>query len=197
VSTKTADLTRGDSPSRKAAIAVALIGLVLVGIPAIEHAGDIFTNPYAERTATTTVTKTTGGGSTGKPVTTETTQTQAPVHDSLLERSVAGGAILLLQLGMVALAAFLAGAVVQRIWVARYGIKVAGLEFPELSDAAEASKNAIALLRDSLDNQAKKVDELERAKQLHDAQIEAVANATLGAIDELQGLTQRVARLER
>lgn len=198
---------------------VAVGGLGLVGFQVVRHGGNLLSDPYADQSQTTTITKTTprprsrttvsksgaSGKSTetttrrvdgGRPVT-DVTRTTAPVHDSVFERSVAGGAILLLQVALVALAAFIAGAGVQRIILARYGIKVAGLEIADLPDAASASQKAIDELRASLDTQVNALKaQITQELDAGDQRAMTALNSAIQALNELQTLQGRVRLLE-
>jgi len=194
---------------------VALVGLALVVYQAQKHSGDLIQNPYAPHLTTATVTKTTTQPKTvttttekdengsGRAVTTEVrrsagpttdrTVTRAPVNDSVLERSVAGGLIVLLQIGIVVLAAFLAGAAAQRIVLARYAVKIGTLEIGDLPEAADASNKAIQDLRQSFEAQLDVV-KTQVADKL-DADYRGTELALSTAADALRALAELDARV--
>lgn len=124
--------------ARFTAAVVALLALVVVVVPGVVHL-DLFSDPYE---APTVVTERLTIGPSGETL----ERTTEPGDDPLIERALAPGGLLLVRLGIAALAAFLAGAVVQRTLLGRFGIKVGGLEVPELEKAAAASDDALSQL---------------------------------------------------
>jgi hypothetical protein len=143
------------------AIGVLVAGVVFVVAPAWSNA------ELAAVTTTTTTTTTDPGKTTtvhtvvaenGKTTTTDTSTTEpkktttvdvtAPQAPSLFERYLTKGHLgVFVLFGIVALAAFLAGAVVQRILRAEYGITLGPLTIPAITAAADANAAAIATLR--------------------------------------------------
>jgi len=151
-----------------------------IGAVLKEHNSSLFADPTGHRTVTVTVshetgaaaqpkitktvTKTRGGANKRAQTTTtvvtetpsagkETTTTTSEARDSLFERALAGAGFLFFRIGLAALAAFLAGAVVQRTLLGDFAVKVGPVEVPDLPAAAEASKNAITEMKDSLTRQ--------------------------------------------
>lgn len=138
--------------ARIAAVAIGAVGLVLVLLPAIGHVGAIFEDPFASPRTTVRVVKTEPGGA-------ETvTETTSDASRTFLEKSLAAGGLLLLRLGIVALAAFLAGAVVQRILLANFALKLGPLEVPEIKRAAAASEDALRAIEDRFHEQGRATD---------------------------------------
>jgi hypothetical protein len=163
--------------ARQAATVVAVVGLIVVFLPAAFHARDVFGDPFRAGTTTKTVTTTVGNE------TTKTETTTSPSAQSLLDRGLATGGLLLLRLGIVALAAFLAGAVVQRIKLGDFALKLGPLELPALQ---RLTKNTYK----SVENLTTAVAENKAAT--------AVANRVAGrAVSEVEGLRQRVEALEQ
>jgi hypothetical protein len=119
--------------------------------------------------ATKTVTRTTTVGATGTTtvtsvtrtprtvqaglVATSTTTTTNEANDSLLERALSTGGLVLFRLAIVAFAAFIAGAVVQRAILGRYTLKIGPLEFGDIQAATEEAvttlKTALTSLGDN------------------------------------------------
>lgn len=131
-----------DLSAKIAAIVVGLVGVLVVVAPAVDHFA--FDDPFEPGSQTEKVV-------TVEPDGKETVQTTtSPADPSLAERALGDGGLLLLRLGVVALAAFLAGAVVQRTALARFDLKVAGLEIPDITEAAD---KAIAALTARLEEQ--------------------------------------------
>lgn len=87
---------------------VLVAGLIVIVGPALRHAGTLFDDPFVGQVERQTVeTFDAGGRLTGTVVTTEPA-------GSWLERSLGPGGVLLLRVAVVAVAAFLAGALVYR-----------------------------------------------------------------------------------
>ena len=79
------------------------------------------------------------------------TVTSKPADDSTLERALGEGGLLLVRVGIAAAAAFLAGAVVLRVLLGRYGFKAGGLEMDDVTSAAEASVEALEAMKAIVD----------------------------------------------
>jgi hypothetical protein len=161
---------RANKWAQIAAVAVLAVGLILVLLPAIAHLRAVFEDPFASPRTTVRVVKTEPGGAQ------TVTETTSDTSRSFLEKSLAAGGLLLLRLGIVALAAFLAGAVVQRILLANFALKLGPLEVPDIKRAAAASEEALRAIEDRLGKQAR-----------------ATESAMAVAADAAQG----VARLQR
>lgn len=126
---------------------VLIVGAVLVVVPTAIHLGEAWKNPFEPSTTTTTVVTVSPEGKTTKTTTAEASR-------SFVERSLASGGLLLLRIGIVALAAFLAGAVVQRTILGRFDMKLGPLEVPALAQkAAEASDQALEEVKAELGRQ--------------------------------------------
>ena len=93
---------------------------------------------------------------------TETTRTEGPAgttivtktivaDDSSVERALGDGGLLLVRIGVAAAAAFLAGAVVLRILLGRYGFKAGGLELEDVTTGVAASAEALTALTKVVD----------------------------------------------
>lgn len=136
-----------DSWARFATTVVLVGGLFLVLVPAWNGIADALgEDPFAQRTTTTEVTTEAPAGRT-------VVRTVAPADESLIERSLASTGLLVLRVGIVLLIAFLAGAMVQRVLLARYGFKIGPLDLPEVKRAAEASGQATEDTKRALDSQ--------------------------------------------
>jgi hypothetical protein len=133
-----------------------MLGLAFVVVPTLAHLGEVFTNPYVSPSTTVTeVTTQAGGEPTTKTITKEASR-------SFVERSLAAGGLLFLRIGVVVLAAFFAGALVQRMILGNYALKVGPVELPELARAAAASAQAVDDITAQLDKQAKATEEAMR-----------------------------------
>ena len=133
---------RSNIAARVAAVVVALAALgIVLGLPAGQ-----------QRESTVTVTETRqdvqAGPSPGMTITnTEVTETPASDTSAFGQLLASPGAKLLLNVGLVALAAFLAGAVVQRVWLGEFGITVGPVEIPPLpAIEPEAVQQALATI---------------------------------------------------
>lgn len=156
--------------ARWAAAVVFLLAFVAVVVPGVRHLdlGD----PYKPRVVVTKKVTTENGETTVE-------RTTAEADDPLVERALGGGGLLLARLTVACFAAFLAGALVQRTLLGKFGFKAAGVEVPELEEAAAASEAAIADLTRELARQRqltrkalvaaasvmRRVDHLEHANQ--------------------------------
>lgn len=105
--------------------AVLVIGAALVLAPALFHVGAVFSDdPFRPPETVVTVVKTNADGE-------QTTQTTTKEADqSLVQRALATGGVLLFRVGIVAFAAFLAEAVVQRTLLGNFALKLVQLSFP-------------------------------------------------------------------
>lgn len=214
-----------DIVSLLASLVVFAGGLVVVVWPSLQHHGTLFADPWAPRTTTTRVEKT-AGSQTDKPkvattvtgraagdsagggatttvteragIATEVTKTTAEADLSLIERGLGTGGLLLLRLGLVAMAAFLAGAVIQRTILGRFAIELGPVKVPELSETAEAAQGAITTARQGLEAQIREVSNASESglKEQRDTTGRALGIAA-DALRVLDELNQRVAKLER
>jgi hypothetical protein len=104
---------------------VLLVGLLVIVAPAVRHGGALFDDPFAGRVERRTVeTLDASGRVTGTVVTTEPA-------GSWLERSLGPGGVLLLRVAVVAVAAFMAGALIYRTASGNFPTEVAGVKFAE------------------------------------------------------------------
>ncbi len=104
---------------------VLVVGLLLIVAPAIRHGGSLFDDPFVPRVERRTVeTFDANGRATGTVVTTQPA-------GSWVERSLGPGGMLLLRVALVAVAAFMAGALVYRTASGSFPIEVAGVKFAE------------------------------------------------------------------
>jgi hypothetical protein len=138
---------RADKWGRLVAVLVLVLGLPIIVVPALLHMGDVWENPFVpSKTTVVEITTRPNGTQVRKTTTSE-------AERSFVERSLAAGGLLLLRLGAVALAAFIAGAVVQRAIMGRFDLKLGPLELAETKRAAEASEEALAAVQDDLRGQ--------------------------------------------
>lgn len=146
------------------------------------------------RMTTTVVTDTPGSLS-------EATTTTAPANDSLFARALTGAGFLFFRIALAALAAFLAGAVVQRTLLADFAVKVGPVEVPALAGAADASKSAIDALNQSLKKQTTslggRLGRLKSRVEQDAAATDAAAAAAERAVEALADLKRRVDTLEQ
>jgi hypothetical protein len=141
---------RANAWARGVAAVVFILGVAVVLVPAALHAGDVFrADPFKPRQTHVTVTQRTPRG-------VSIVETERDADQSFVERSFAEGGLLLLRVGIVALAAFLAGAVVQRTLLSDFALKVGPVEVPELRRAAAVSDRALGDLTAALDSQAER-----------------------------------------
>ena len=152
-----------------------MLGLVLVFLPVIEHGQHWTADPDQPRTTTSSSVESQFGGVVtttvvrSKSGTTTTSVSRSPSPEtkltlssgeqsrSLLERAFGAGGFFLFRLALVAVAAFLTGAIIQRMWLARFAIKFPFVELSDLNETAEASAVAIKEIRDYVDDQIKTV----------------------------------------
>jgi hypothetical protein len=181
---------------------VLLAGLIVIVAPAALHSGSLFDDPFVGRTERKTVeTFDAGGAPTGREVTTEPA-------GSWLERSLGPGGVLLLRLAVVAVAAFMAGALAYRTASGNFPTEVAGVVFGEKTAGGldELNRNVVSLALgvESLRSELNRVsavgdkgvaalgeltDKLELIQQEHDA-----LSATV--VDLTSGLAEAVADIE-
>jgi hypothetical protein len=150
VKESTEQVARRRRASRAAAItAVVILAAVLVATFAF-RGQEV---PVESRTTTTVTEITTGGTDAGKKVTESTEVTLPGRDDSLLGRALGTGATpLLIQLLVAGLAAFVAGAIVQRIWLGEYGFTVGPVSLPALAPVSdESATQAVDLIKESPD----------------------------------------------
>ena len=133
--------------ARRAALAVAFFGLFAVVVPAALHIERVFRDdPFEARTRTVVVVREVDGRI-------ERETTTSPEDQPVLDRALASGGLLLLRIGVVALASFLAGATVQRIIASDFSGKFGPLELRKLSRTAALSSTAVRDLMQGLQDQ--------------------------------------------
>jgi hypothetical protein len=133
------------------------------------------------KTMVTTI-ETVPGSAKKRATSTETTTTTAEANDSLLERALSTGGLVLFRLAIVAFAAFISGAVVQRAVLGRYALKLGVLELDDLSaattDAVAALQAAITAIGDQekalSSHVGKRAAETKKAIAALSAQIEEI-----------------------
>lgn len=186
---------------------VLLVGLVVIVAPAVRHAGSLFDNPFVGQVQRKTVeTFDAGGTRTGVVVTTEPA-------GSWLERSLGPGGVLLLRLAVVAVGAFMAGALAYRTASGNFPTEVAGVVFGEKAAGGldELNRNVVSLglglesLRAELNRVSavgdqgvaalgELTDKLELLQQEHDALSATVVDLTSGlaeAVADIEALKAR------
>lgn len=164
-STETMPREDADRLAKRVALTVFLFGSLAILVPALLHVGDVFAeDPFEPRKTTKTVVTQTG------TETEKTETTTAEADESLLERSLAAGGLLLFRVGIVALAAFLAGAVVQRTVLGNFAIKVGGVEVPELAaETLDSAKRELKNVKEQRDVAMRELREVaEQRDQLLD-----------------------------
>ena len=119
---------------------------------------------------------------------TERTVTTGPSGETLVERALSSGGFVLARLAAVALAAFLAGAVVQRLFLAQFAIKIGPVELGELSDT---TREGLAAVRQRLESQMTAVAEVNERLAREEARTKELADATADALLQLE---RRVSR---
>jgi hypothetical protein len=166
---------RANAWARGVAAVVFTLGVAVVLVPAAFHAGDVFgADPFKPRQTHVTVTHRTPSG-------VSIFETERDADQSFVERAFAEGGLLLLRVGIVALAAFLAGAVVQRTLLSDFALKVGPVEVPELRRAAAVSDRALGDLTAALDSQAEKTARALEVAALLTERIEALEEKTPSA----------------
>jgi hypothetical protein len=144
--------TRADWWARLTALVVLIAGLAVIVAPTLLHIDEVWENPFVPaQTKVEEITIRPDGTTIEKTTTSE-------AERSFAERSLASGGLLLLRLGAVAVAAFLAGAVVQRAILGRFDVKLGPFELPEAKQTAEASEAALAAVQEELGRQVQATD---------------------------------------
>jgi hypothetical protein len=116
------------------------------------------TNEVVKQKGTQTKTTTTTEEQPGTPSQPQkTVTTTAEGERSLLERVLGDGGLVVLQLGIVLLAAFLAAAILQRAILGEYAVKLGSLELPALAPADTTA--------DALDALETKIDKLDQDRR--------------------------------
>jgi hypothetical protein len=140
---------------------------------------------------TTTVTETTAATTQRGAATTETTTTTKEASDSLLERALSTGGLVLFRVAIVAFAAFIAGAVVQRAILGKYALKLGVLELGELQEGTDTAVTALQTAVKELGDTVKTLGET--AKTLGD-KTNALGETTNALVDQEKTLSRRVAQ---
>ena len=123
---------RADFLAGLIAASVLVVGALVVVQPALQHRSDLANdNPFRPALSREVVEKRVPG----KPV--ERTTTTKPASAPWVERALGNSGLLLLRVGIVVLAAFLAGAVAQRVLLGDYALKVGPVEVPALTAASD------------------------------------------------------------
>ena len=137
--------------ARIAALVVLILGGFVVLKPVVTDWGSLYgADPFAQRRTTVVTEKRLASGKR------EVTRVTKDASDSMLTRGLSAGGLLLVRVGIVVLVAFLAGALVQRLLLGEFAVKVGPLEVPALADAAATSERLaqeLAALRDSVTEQ--------------------------------------------
>lgn len=124
-------------------VVVAAIGITLVVLPLRTNVAALLEDdPFSPGQETT---RTTVEGPTG----TTTTITETPSDVALVGQVLGRGGLVLVRLAVAAGAAFLAGAAIQRILLASFAIKVAGVEIP---DVAKVGKETVEQVQGQIDD---------------------------------------------
>lgn len=121
---------KADSVARIIAFSTALLALGLLWPPWVVETAD----PATIETVSTKE-EMSGVDGKGRPTSTESETTQTKVtRDNGLATTILNepGVIVLARLGLIAISAFIAGLAVQRIMLAEFAIKIAGLEVSEI-----------------------------------------------------------------
>jgi ABC-type transporter Mla subunit MlaD len=186
--------------ARVTVVGVFLLGLVVVVGPALWHPASLFRDPFRPAVETRTVeTFDAKGVKTGTEVTT------GPAGGSLIERSMASGGVLLLRVAVVAVAAYLAGALVYRTISGTFPTEIGGVVFAEAAGGLEKLGANVAELTARLDASAKEVDSIRDAatgagaavnefNEQIDAvwgEVERLSEAVVALGDELRDLRSR------
>lgn len=137
-----------DRGARLAAGLVLIVGTAVVIVPAVDLR-PLRATPFESQTVVETVVTTGPEGKVARKTTTR------EVERSFAERGLAVGGLLLLRLGIVVLAAFLAGAVVQRTLLGEFAVKLGPIEIPEAKRTAALSERALDKVKEELARQAR------------------------------------------
>jgi len=186
---------------------VLVLGLLVIVAPAVRHSETLFDDPFGGQVERRTVeTLDAGGRVTGTVVTTEPA-------GSWLERSLGPGGVLLLRVAVVAVAAFLAGALVYRTASGNFPLEVAGVKFADKASAGldelsetvatmagqlEALNAEVARLRDAVAvgvgtvaELAERIDVVEEQDGVTEAAVLGIATRLSETISELEALQAR------
>lgn len=135
--------SREDRWAHIVAAVVAVLGLIVVVAPTLQDIGDVFSEDPSEVRTVTVVREADGKK--------ETQTTTTRDDESFLDRALSPGTLLLFRIGVVAFAAFLAGAVTQRTIAGDFSGKFGPLELERR--AAAASSTTIAHVARQLEAQ--------------------------------------------
>jgi hypothetical protein len=140
---------RANRTGQAVALLVALGGLAIVVAPTIasKKARDVISHPFSDRSVAKTIETVAADGTR----TVETTWAE----ESVFDKALAGGGAVLVRLGMVVAAAFLAGAAAQRAYLAHFALELGPIKLAELPETADASRDAVLVLTTRLDEQDK------------------------------------------
>lgn len=170
---------RADLAGRITALLVAIAGAAVVIVPALwskDARQEAFGNPFRDREPAKIVTTTAADGTT----TVETTWSR----ESSLEQAVSGGAGLLLRIGIVAAAAFLAGAAAQRAAMAHFSLELGPVKLPDLPSVQPTSE-AVIILRDRVEELGHRIGSV----------IDSSTRAFRGLAEQDRGLEDRISQV--
>jgi hypothetical protein len=140
-------------------------------VAAARHWRTVLDDPFKARVTTTRIEKRVAG----HPKTVQTTTAEA--KEPIFDRALAAGGLVLLRLGLVIVAAFLAGALVQRAILANFEIQAGPVKMPKHTRHALAtSESVLADLR---------------------RQIQANAYETVGALQVIGRSRSQMGNLDR
>jgi hypothetical protein len=128
-----------------------VLGLALVVAPIVPELRQFFADPFDAPRSVSVVT-------TDAPEGTTTVSSDTEASRSFLERALGTGGLFFIRLGAVALAAFAAGAVVQRALLADFALKLGPVEVPALKETASVSEQALSEIEAQLTLQANAVE---------------------------------------
>jgi hypothetical protein len=194
-------------------LVVLVLSLLVLLWPVKKHWDTVWNDdPFSTRTTTTSVTKVTGakgdspskvttrgGGAASKTVTTqrgratEVTTTRQPGEASVVERTLGEGGLLIGRVALAVLAAFLAGAIAQRVALGHYAVKIGTLELGELPAVAGDLKTALEEVTKSTADLKEGLDEEGARGQETADNLKRLAETTASAVAALQ---TEIARLE-
>jgi uncharacterized coiled-coil protein SlyX len=122
------------------------LGVALIGVQTALHWRELGADPFSTRSEETRVVKTDATGAVSTEVTTK------PADGSLVERALASGGLLFIRVALVAVGAFVAGGIAQRVLRADYAIKLGAFELPEsVEEAGHKATEAINALSERVD----------------------------------------------
>jgi hypothetical protein len=133
--------------------------------------------------AKTTVIETTSATSSQVKPSTEVTATKNEADDSFLERALGPGGLIVFRFAIVAFAAFIAGAVVQRTVMGQFAIKLGVLELGELQ---AATTDSVAELKKTTDSLAATQARLARLVGSKEKKTRATMEALSAQVKELE-----------